>query len=123
MPSPPNLLNTVKLVQQQTKVLLVTVKTREGKIAPLVGATIYMTVRDGVGGTVLITKTSGDGIEVTCPELGQATITLTTEDTDIATGCYRYDIWVEYPTDPPTRHPVVKNAELIVEAAITDFTP
>lgn len=124
MPQPANLLNKIYVVQQQTKTLLVTVKTSEGAAADLTGANLYMTVRDNIGGTVLITKTTGDGISVTCAGDGQATITLSTTDTDIPKGCYYYDIWVEYPqTDPPTRHPVVKHAEMVVEPAITDFTP
>jgi hypothetical protein len=123
MPQPANLLNKIYVVQQQTKVLLVTVKTSEGAPANLTGAKLYMTVRDKVGGTVLITKTTDDDISISCAEGGQATITLTTEDTDIATGCYLYDVWVEYPTLPPTRHPVVKHAEMVVEPALTDFTP
>jgi len=124
MPQPANLMNKIYVVQQQTKTLLVTVKTSEGAPANLTNAKLYMTVRDKVGGTVLITKTTDDDIAITCAEDGQATITLTTEDTDIATGCYLYDVWVEYPqTTPPTRHPVVKHAEMIVEPALTDFTP
>lgn len=124
MAQPANLLNKIFVVQQQTKTLLVTVKTSEGAAANLNGANVYMTVRDKVGGTVVITKSINDDIVITCAEDGQATITLTTEDTDIATGCWLYDIWIEYPqTSPPVRHPVVKHAELIMEPAITDFTP
>ena len=123
MPQPANLLNKIYVVQQQTKTLVVTVKTSNGAYANLNGASIYMTVRDKVGGTVLITKSTDDDISITCANDGQATIVLTTVDTDIATGCYIYDVWVEYSqTTPPTRHPVVKHAEMIVEAAITDFT-
>ena len=124
MAAPANLLNKIYVVQQQTKSLLVTVKTSDGAPANLTGAEMYMTVRDKIGGTVLITKSTADDIDITCPEDGQATITLTTEDTDIATGCLTYDIWVSCPqTTPPTRHPVVKHAEMVVEPAITDFTP
>lgn len=124
MPQPANLLNKIYVVQQQTKSLLVTVKTSEGAAANLTGANLYMTVRDSIGGTILIEKSTADDITITCAADGQATITLTTEDTDIATGCYYYDIWVEYPqTTPATRHPVVKHAEMVVEPAITDFTP
>lgn len=124
MPQPANLLNKIYVVQQQTKTLLVTVKTSEGAVANLNGAKLYMTVRDKIGGTVIITKTTDDGISITCAEDGQATITLSTIDTDIPSGCFYYDVWVEYPqTDPPIRHPVVKHAEMIVEPAITDFTP
>jgi len=109
MPQPANLLNKIYVVQQQTKTLLVTVKTSEGAAANLNGA---------------IMKTSGDGISITCADDGQATITLSTIDTDIPKGCYYYDIWTEHPqTSPPIRHPVVKHAEMIVEPAITDFTP
>lgn len=124
MPQPANLLNKIYVVQQQTKSLLVTVKTSEGAAANLNGTKLYMTVRDKIGGTVIITKTTDDDIAITCAEEGQATITLTTIDTDIPKGCYYYDVWVEYPqTTPPTRHPVVKHAEMIVEPSITDFTP
>ncbi|MBW2170309.1 MAG: hypothetical protein JRG69_13835, partial [Deltaproteobacteria bacterium] len=60
MPQPANLLNKIYVVQQQTKTLLVTVKTSEGAAANLNGANLYMTVRDKIGGTVVIMKTSGD---------------------------------------------------------------
>lgn len=123
MPAPANLLNKIYVVQQQTKSLLVTVKTSEGAAANLTGASLYMTVRDSIGGTVVIEKSTADGIDITCAADGQATVTLTTEDTDIPTGCFTYDLWVTYPTTPPTRHPVVKHAELVMEPAITDFTP
>ena len=122
MAQPPNLLNKLYVVQQQTKTFIVTVKTAENAAANLTGANIYMTVRDSVGGTVLITKSTADDILITCAEGGEATITLTTVDTDIDTGCYVYDIFVEFPqTSPPVRYPVVKHAELIIEPAITRF--
>lgn len=124
MPQPANLLNKIYVVQQQTKTLLVTVKTSEGAAANLTNAKLYMTARDKIGGTVVITKTTDDDIAITCADEGQATITLTTTDTDIPKGCYLYDVWVEYDqTNPPTRHPVVKHAEMIIEPALTDFTP
>lgn len=125
MPAPANVMNKIRAVQQQTKTLLVTVKTSEGAAASLNGASLTMTVRDEVGGNIIITKTTeGGGIEITCADDGQATVTLSTEDTDIPKGCYVYDLWVSYTqTTPPIRHPVVKNAELIIESAITDFTP
>jgi len=123
MAQPANLLNKIYVVQQQTKTLLVTVKTSEGAPASLNGAKLYMTVRDKVGGNIVIVKTTDDDISITCADDGQATITLTTIDTDIPTGCYVYDVFVEYPqTSPPIRHPVVKHAELIMEPAITDFS-
>ena len=122
MPQPANLINKVWVVQHQTKTLIVTVKTSEGAAANLANATLVMTVRDKVGGTVFITKTTDDDIAITCPEGGQATITLTTNDTDLPTGCYLYDIWVIYPqVNPPVRHPVVKHAEMIVESSISEF--
>lgn len=121
MPLPPNLMNKVKLVRQQTKTLLVTVKTSEGAPAKLTGASAVMTIRQNVTSDVLVTKTTDDGISITCAEGGQMTITLSTTDTDLSPGCYAYDVWVMFPTDPPTRHPVVKMAELVVEPAITEF--
>ena len=123
MAQPANLLNKIYVVQQQTKTLLVTVRTSEGASASLNGANLYMTVRDKIGGNVVITKSTDDDISITCADDGQATITLTTSDTDIPTGCYIYDIWCSYDNiSPPVRHPVVKHAEMVVEPAITDFS-
>ena len=121
MPHPPNRTNTVKLCRGQTKVLTIQVKTKEGKCANLTGATIYFTVRENATGPVLIGLISPVGIEITDAPNGKATITVDSDLTDIAKGCYRYDIWVEYPGSPPERHCVVKFAEFIVEDAITTF--
>ena len=40
----------------------------------------------------------------------------------ITPGCYFYDLWVEFSGDPPIRHPVVKRAEITVEASLADFS-
>jgi hypothetical protein len=121
MPSPPNLLNNIRVVRGQTKVLQMTVKTCEGAAASLGGATIYFTARDG-DGAVVIRKKSPDGIEITDEAKGKATITLSSTDTDIDQGCYRYDVWVEFAGTPPIRHPVVKGAEMVIEASYADFS-
>lgn len=121
MPHPANRLNTVRLCRGQTKVLTVAVKAREGTCANLNGATIYFTVRESTTGPVIIGLISPDGIEITDALNGKATITIASDLTNIDKGCYRYDIWVEYPGSPPERHCVVKFAEFIVEDAITAF--
>jgi hypothetical protein len=123
MPLPANLLNNVKVVRGQTKVLDVVVKTCEGRLASLDGATLYFTVREEVGGTVLIRlKSPDEGIEITDAAAGEATITISSADSDQASGCYYYDLWVEFPGSPPIRHPVVKKAELTIEASLADFS-
>ena len=123
MPLPANLLNSIRIVRGQTKVLDVVVKTCEGRLASLDGAVVYFTVRAEVGGDVVFRcKSPDDGIEVTDEVKGEATITISSVKSDIAPGCYFYDLWVEFPGEPPVRHPVVKKAELTVEASLADFS-
>ena len=121
MSNPPVLLNVVRLVRGQTKVLRITVKERTGAPANLAGATIYFTARETPTSEVLICKTNGDGVTIDDPANGIATITLNSEDTEIERGSYLYDVWVEYGGDPPIRHPVVKSAELCVEERLGAF--
>jgi len=123
MPQPANLLNSIRVVRGQTKVLDVVVKTCEGHFASLNGATLYFTVREEVGGSVLIRlKSPDEGIEITDAANGEATITISSTDSDLTPGCYFYDLWVEFPGTPPIRHPVVKKAELTIEASLADFS-
>lgn len=122
MPHPATRLNKIQVVRGQTKVIEITVKTREGRPAKLSGATLYLTVRKRADTDVLIVKTSGDGIEITDAAKGVAVATLNINDTDIEAGDYRYDVWVEYPGDPPVRQPVVQFAEMKVTDGLTDFT-
>lgn len=123
MPAPANLLNTIRVVRGQTKVLHVTVKTHEGKVASLNGAKLYFTARESPGSTVLISLTSPDnGIQITDAANGKATVTMSSSDTDLDVGCYWYDLFVEFPGTPPIRHPVVKKSELVVEPAIVSFS-
>ena len=126
MPHPANKLNTIRMVRGQTKVILVTVKTAAGRVAQLGAASLFFTLRKGASTTVLIAKKSGDGIEVTDAESGEATITLDITDTDLAAGEYRFDVWVTFPateTEPEVRQPVVRFAQAYVtESLTTDFT-
>jgi hypothetical protein len=123
LPVASNRLNALRLVQGQTKSFLVAVKTKEGRVVNLGSAKLYMSVRRTAGTTVLISKTSGDGIEITDAAKGEATITLETTDTaQLVAGDYRYDVWVEFPGDPPKRQPIVQYAEIHVEDSITEFT-
>lgn len=121
MPSPPNYRNSLRMVSGQTKVLEVTVKTCEGAAASLLNGTMYFTVRDDVGGTVLVQLYSPDnGVTITDAGAGLATITIPS-DSALTSGCYVYDVWVEFPGTPPVRYPVVKKAELVVEPAVVSF--
>ena len=122
MPHPVNSLNTLRMVQGQTKVISVKVKTANGRIAKLSGAKMFFSLRKRAGGTVLIAKTTDDGIEITNASKGEAVITLDIDDTGLAPGEYRYDVWVEYPGTPVVRQPVVKFAQLFVVNSLTDFT-
>lgn len=120
---PANLLNTIRVVNGQTKVLHVTVKTCEGKAASLNGATLYFTVREEVGSAVLMSlKSPDEGIEITDAAAGKATVTMSSTQTEIPTGCYFYDLWLEFPGTPPIRNPVVKKAELVIEPSLADFS-
>lgn len=123
MPQPANLLNSIRVVRGQTKVLDVVVKTCEGRLASLDGSTLYFTVREVVGGVVTFRcKSPDDGIDITDANKGEATITISSTKSDVDPGCYAYDLWVEFPGVPPIRHPVVKKAELTVEASLADFS-
>lgn len=124
MPQPANLLNSIRVCRGQTKVLDITVKTCEGRVASLDGATVYFTVRASSNSAVLMQlKSPTEGIVVTDAAKGKATITMSSVDTDIASGCYSFDIWVSYETCmPPVRHPVIKKAELTIEPALVDFS-
>lgn len=126
MPHPPNSLNTVRLVRNQTKILGLTVRTAKGKRANLNGATIFLTVRKTRGSPVLIAKTTpaSSGIEITDANNGEAVVTLSITDTELLElGEHRYDAWVVFAASTPdVRHPVVKNAQMHVTDSITDFS-
>ena len=122
MPHPVNSLNTLRVVRGQTKTIRVKVKTAAGRNAKLSGAKMIFSLRKRALGDLLISKSTDDGIEITDPAKGEAVITLNVTDTDLAAGEYRYDVWVEYPGDPPVRQPVVKFAQLFIVDALTDFS-
>lgn len=122
MTAPANMLNSVRLVKGQTKVLKITVKTCDGAPASLAGATLYMTTRLDASSTAVIQKSGTNGFQITDSAKGLATLTLSSTDTNIARGCYYYDIWVVFDGTPPIRHPIVKNAQFIVEDSITSFS-
>lgn len=125
MAHPPNRMNAIQLVQGQTKTVALRVKTGEGRPVPLQDVTLYMSVRKVAGSSVLISKVSGNGIHVTDSAKGEAVITLNTTDTSqLETGTYRYDIWIEFPAAediPMARYPIVQYAELNVGDAVTSF--
>ena len=122
----PNRLNVIKLCQGQTKTIELKVQTKDGRPANLSGSTIYFTAASKPGATPVIAKIGSEatpgGINFTDPANGIAVITLTSVETSVPTGCYRYDIWVEYPGCPPERQCVVHSAELRIESSITVFT-
>jgi len=124
MATPPNLLNSVKIVSGQTKVIKVTVKTCEGRNASLVDAVMYFTVKADSSSDALIQLSSPDnGIEITDAQNGQATITIPSDQSVLAKGCYYYGISVEYPSaTPPVRYPVVNQANFVVEASLVDYS-
>lgn len=124
MPHPNARLNRVQVVRGQTKVLGLTIKKSDGRAASLSGAQLYMTVRKRPDADVLVSKSTDDGIQIDDAGKGQATVTLSIEDTDLEAGEYRYDIWVVYPGqngEPDTRQPVVHYAQLHVVDGLTDF--
>jgi len=122
MTTPGQLMNRVSLCRGQTKVLKVTIKDQNGACANLSSATLYFTVRESVETDVLLCLASpDDGIEITDAAKGLATITISSDDSDIEPGRYKYDLWVEYAGTPPIRHPVVRNAEFCIENCV--FTP
>lgn len=124
MPHPANSrLNAIRMVRGQTKKLQLSVKTREGRPARLAEAKLYMSVSRGVGEDVVLRKQTGDGIDVTDPVKGVASIVLSSDDTfQLASGTYRYDVWVEFPGTPPERYPVVQFAQIEVLDSVTEFS-
>ena len=124
MTTPGKLMNNVRLVQGQTKVLELTVKDKDGRPASLSGADIYFTAKLNPTDTtpaICVSTLSGD-IVITDAAGGLATITLPSTVTDIAKGRYRYDIFLIFSIpDPEIRQPVIHNAELCVETRISNF--
>lgn len=123
---PANRLNSIRACRAQTKVFDLTVKTKDGAPANLSGATIYFTAATGPGATPIIAiigteADATDGVEFIDAANGKVRITLSSTQTDVEPGCYRYDIWVEFPGDPPDRQ-CVASGELRIEPAITTFT-
>jgi hypothetical protein len=119
---PERSLNEIRLVRGQTKTLKIKVKQKSGRLAKLQGATLYMSIQQKPGEPVLVTKTTNDDIVITDQDKGEATITLTSDDTALlSVGTYRYDVWVEFPGNPPTREPVVQFAMLRVIDSVTTF--
>lgn len=123
MAHPVTRLNQITVVRGQTKFLDVKVKTQKGRDANLQGSDIVLTVRKRSDTEVLVSKTTpaDNGIEVTDAAAGEATITLSTDDTDLEAGEYRYDVWVVSDGDPPVRQPVVQFAQMHVVDSLTDF--
>ena len=55
-------------------------------------------------------------------EADEAVATLNINDTaQLEAGTYRYDVWIEFPGDPPVRQPVVQYAEIHVSDSVTEF--
>lgn len=123
MTTPGKLMNNVRFCRGQTKVLHITVKDRHGRAASFSGVTIYFTARKSATDPVLICLNSPDnGIEITNATKGEATITISSTDSEIEKGLYLYDIWIEYSGTPPIRHPVVNRAELCVDDRLATFS-
>lgn len=125
MPTPGKLMNVVRLVQGQTKVLELTVKDKDGRPASLSSADIYLTAKKNITDAtpaLCISTVSGD-IVITDAAGGLATITIPSTATDIDVGSYRYDVWVVFTIpDPDIRQPVIRNSELCVDARLGDFS-
>lgn len=123
MPHPPNRLNTLQAFRYQTKVFALLIKDQDGRVVKLGEAQIFMTVKESaVAEVALISKSVGNGIEVTGADQGKARVTLNTNDTGgLAPGTYKYDIWIELPGDPVERQPVVRAANLEIVQGVTSF--
>lgn len=124
MPHPANRLNVIRVLQGETKTLLVTIRTSEGKAAKLGGAKLIMTARAAItDATPLFVKDNdaNGGIEVTDANEGKASITLDSDDTTQDPGTYKYDLWVVYPGSPEVRQPVIRVADLVVSRSVTVF--
>lgn len=123
MPHPPNRLNVVRAVRGQTKELELTVRTKEGRIPPLNGKTIFMTAKANITDEAsLFVKSTGDGVQVVDASKGKVKITLSSSDTDLAPGTYKYDIWLSDNGDPPVRKPIVKSSDLVIQSGVSSFS-
>lgn len=82
-------MSTITVIRGDTRVLTLTLTDSAGDPFDLTGADVWFTAGD------LIAKRLGDGITVTSPATGVATITLSAGDTDAAPDyrmAYRYDV-------------------------------
>lgn len=121
MPHPPNRFNAVRLVRGQTKVLTVTVKDEDGRPAKLTGVEDVVMSIGRLGSEPTVVKRLGTGIQITDQANGKLKVTLSSTDTALAVGTYKYDLWIECPGEPPVRKPVVKLADITVEDRLTAF--
>lgn len=124
MPHPANRLNTIRVLQGETKTLVVTVTDQDGRAAKLDDLILTLTARKNITdaeATFVKDNGANGGIEVTDAGAGKAVVTLSSSDTDQAPGTYKYDLWTEAPGSPPVRKPVVRTADLIVTRSVTVF--
>jgi len=90
--------NEISLYTGDSADFILTVTDDDGDIVKLTGATIAFTVKDRVGGTIFIRKTTADSleIEITEPLAGKAKIKLQGSDTqELDCKAYVYDVRVE----------------------------
>lgn len=121
MPHPANRLNSIRMVRFETKSFEVTIQDQDGRPVKLGGATLIMSL-GAAGGSPLVTKQTGSGIETLDADKGKAKVTLSSVDTaGLAAGQYKWDLWVVLPGDPPVRYQAVKLSDASVTNGMTTF--
>lgn len=125
MSHPANRLNVIRVLQGETKTLLVKIKDQDGGVAKLQGVTLILTARKSITDeTPIFTKDNdaNGGIEISDLAKAYAVVTLSSDDTNQDPGTYKYDLWAVYPGTPAVRRPVVRVADLIISRSVTVFS-
>jgi hypothetical protein len=124
MSLPPVALNKLRVAQGQTKTFTIAVKTANGRVFDLSGFTEFrITVANG--GTKVLEKVSPIGFDTSCAGEGVIVVTLSSTETMIPVGCYKWDAWAiklsSVVGDPDLRYQIVRPSEFVVEQSITSF--
>jgi len=105
--------NKMELVRGDTKNFYVVVKDQDGNIFDLNGYTMTFTARSSYSSDeIAITATA----TISSPSSGRGDFELTTDDTDILEGIYKYDVQID---GGGKRYTVVRNQELEVTPGVT----
>jgi len=91
-----------EVVREDTDTFSITFATRNGTPINITGYTIWFTVRSTIPATTITDDTDAiisKQAVLTSPALGVATVSVTSDDTNIDVGSYFYDIQYKKPDD------------------------